>query len=142
VEGQNIAIEFRWAEGKYDRFPGLAAELVRLKVNLIVAFGSAIHPAKQATGTTPIVMGAAPDPVATGFVASLGRPGRNITGLSSMDPELVGKQLELLKEVFPKVSRVALLANPITGHESQVSRHGAACRPCPDGLTMCRSVVS
>ena len=112
VEGQNIAIEFRWAEGKYERLPGLAAELVRLRVDVIVAYGPAIQAAQQATGTIPIVMAVALDPVGAGHVASLGRPGGNITGLSSMAPELVGKQLELLKEVVPKVSRVALLANP------------------------------
>jgi putative ABC transport system substrate-binding protein len=113
VEGQNIAIEFRWAEGKYDRLPGLAAELVRLKVNVIVALTPpAVQAAKQATETIPIVMTAVADPVAMGFVASLARPGRNITGLSSMQRELVGKRLELLKEVVPKVSRVALLGNP------------------------------
>ena len=113
VEGQNIAFEFRWAEGQYDRLPGLAAELVRLKVNVIVAGGPpAIQTAKQATETIPIVMAAVADPVAAGFVASLARPGGNITGLSLMLPELVGKQLELVKEVLPKVSRVALLGNP------------------------------
>ena len=113
VEGQNIAIEFRWAGGKYDRLPGLAAELVSLKVAIIVATGlPAIQAAKQATGTIPIVMATSLDPVATGFVASLARPGGNITGLSAMAPDLVGKQLELLKEVVPKVSRVALLGNP------------------------------
>ena len=113
VEGQNIAIEFRWAEGQYDRLPGLAAELVRLKVTVIVAAGPpAIQAAKQATETIPIVMAAVADPVAAGFVASLARPGGNITGLSLMLSELVGKQLELLKEVLPKVSRVALLGNP------------------------------
>jgi putative ABC transport system substrate-binding protein len=113
VEGQNIAIEFRWAEGQYDRLPGLAAELIRLKVNVIVAAGPlAIQAAKQASETIPIVMAAVGDPVASGFVASLARPGGNITGLSNMLPELVGKQLELLKEVVPKVSRVALLGNP------------------------------
>ena len=112
VEGQNIAIESRWAEGKDDRLPGLATELVRLKVSVIVTHGVAIRPAQQATGTIPIVMAVINDPVAAGFVASLARPGGNITGLSSMAPELVGKQLELLKEVAPKVSRVALLGNP------------------------------
>ena len=112
VEGQNIAIESRWAEGKDDRLPSLAADLVRLKVSVIVTHGVAIRPAQQATGTIPIVMAVINDPVAAGFVASLARPGGNITGLSSMAPELVGKQLELLKEVAPKVSRVALLGNP------------------------------
>jgi ABC-type uncharacterized transport system substrate-binding protein len=113
VEGQNIAIELRWAEGQYDRLPGLAVELVRLKVNIIVAAGpSAVQAAKQATETIPIVMPAIADPVAMGFVASLARPGGTITGISNMQPELVGKQLELLKEMLPKLSRVALLGNP------------------------------
>jgi ABC-type uncharacterized transport system substrate-binding protein len=113
VEGQNITIEARWAEGKYERLPGLAAELVRLRVDIIVAYGVvAIQPAQQATGTIPIVMAFTGDPVGAGFVASLARPGGNITGLSSMAPEMVGKQLELLKEVVPAVSRVALLSNP------------------------------
>jgi putative ABC transport system substrate-binding protein len=113
VQGQNIAIESRWADGKYDRLPGLAAELVSLKLDIIVTTSlPAIQAAKQATGTIPIVMATSLDPVSTGFVASLARPGGNITGLSAMAPELVGKQLELLKEVVPKVSRVALLGNP------------------------------
>jgi putative ABC transport system substrate-binding protein len=124
VEGQNIAIEFRWAEGKYDRLRGLAAELVRLKVNVIVTSGTpAIQAAKQATETIPIVMVAAIDPVATGFVASLARPGGNITGMSFMLPELVGKQLEMLKEALPKVSRVALLGNPANPGNAQQMRH-------------------
>jgi putative ABC transport system substrate-binding protein len=124
VEGQNIVIEFRWAEGQYDRLPGLAAELVRLKVNVIVAGGPpAIQAAKQATETIPIVMAAVADPVATGFVASLARPGRNITGLSLMHSELVGKQLELLKEVLPKVSRVACLGNPANPNYAPGLRH-------------------
>src|SRR6266581_9240509 len=89
VEGQNIAIESRWAEGKYDRLPGLAADLVRLKVDVIVTYAPpAIQAAKQASGTIPIVMAGIGDPVATGFVASLARPGGNITGLSTMSPEL------------------------------------------------------
>jgi ABC transporter substrate binding protein/Transposase protein len=113
VQGQNIAIESRWADGKYDRLPGLAAGLVSLKLDIIVTTSlPAIQAAKQATGTIPIVMATSLDPVSTGFVASLARPGGNITGLSAMAPELVGKQLELLKEVVPKVSRVALLGNP------------------------------
>jgi putative ABC transport system substrate-binding protein len=112
VEGQNIAIEARWAEGTYERLPGFAAEFVRLKVDAIVAYGAAIQAAQQATGTIPIVMAVVIDPVGAGFVASLARPGGNITGLSSMAPDMVGKQLELLKEVVPKVSRVAFLGNP------------------------------
>jgi len=124
VEGQNITIEFRWAEGQYDRLPGLAAELVRLKVSVVVAGGPpAIQAAKQATETIPIVMGSVGDPVATRFVASLARPGGNITGISTMLPELVGKQLELLKEVLPKVSRVALLGNPANPGNVPLLRH-------------------
>jgi len=124
VEGLNIAIELRWAEGQYDRLPGLAAELVRLKVNVIVADGPpAIQAAKHATETIPIVMAAVADPVAAGFVASLARPGGNITGLSMMLPELVGKQLEMLKEVLPKVSRVALLGNPANPNYASLVRH-------------------
>ena len=124
IEGQSIAIEFRWAELQYDRLPGLAAELVRLKVNVIVAAGPpAIQAAKQATETIPIVMAAVADAVAAGFVASLARPGGNITGLSLMHSELVGKQLELLKEVLPKVSRVALLGNPANPNYAPLLRH-------------------
>jgi ABC-type uncharacterized transport system substrate-binding protein len=113
VEGHNIAIESRFAEGQYDRLPSLAAELVRLKVDVILTYAQpAIQAAKQATGTIPIVMTGNIDPVASGFVASLARPGGNITGLSLMAPELVEKQLEILKEVVPTVTRVALLGNP------------------------------
>jgi putative tryptophan/tyrosine transport system substrate-binding protein len=123
VEGRNIAFEFRWAEGQYERLPGLAAELVRLNVNIIVAAGpNAIQAAKQATATIPIVMAAVGDPVATGFVASLARPGGNITGISNMLPDLVGKQLELLKEVLPTVSRVALLGNPANPANASLER--------------------
>jgi putative ABC transport system substrate-binding protein len=113
VEGQNIAIESRWAEGKYDQLPGLAADLVSLKVDVIVTYTApAIQAVKQATRTIPIVMGGVIDPVATGLVASLARPGGNITGLSLMAAEPVAKQLEILKEAVPKVSRVAVLGNP------------------------------
>jgi putative tryptophan/tyrosine transport system substrate-binding protein len=113
VEGQNIAIELRSADQKYDRLPGLAAELVRLKVSVIVAATPpAVQAAQRATETIPIVMAAVADPVALGFVDSLGHPGRNITGLSSIQSELIGKRLEVLKEVVPKVCLVAVLANP------------------------------
>ena len=113
VEGQNLAIESRFAEGKWDRVPGLAAELVRLKVDVIVTYTTpATQAAKQATGTIPIVVATVIDPVAAGLVASLAHPGGNITGLSQMVPDLVGKQLEILKEVAPRISRVALLSNP------------------------------
>jgi putative ABC transport system substrate-binding protein len=116
VEGKNIVIESRYAEGKFDRLPALAAELVRLKVDIILTAGpQTTRPAKQATSTIPIVMAQDPDPVGNGFVASLARPGGNITGLSSLAPELSGKQLELLKETVPKLSHVAVfgtLTNP------------------------------
>jgi putative ABC transport system substrate-binding protein len=115
VEGQNILIEPRSAEGKYERLPELAAELVRLRVSVIVAGGTpATHAARRATQTIPIVCPIAGDPVDQGFVSTLARPGGNITGLANMAPDLVGKQLQLLKEVVPKVSRVALLWNPAT----------------------------
>jgi putative ABC transport system substrate-binding protein len=109
MEGKNIIIEWRFAEGKPDRLPALAAELVRLEVAVIVTAGPIpTRAAKEATITIPIVMAQDSDPVANGFVASLARPGGNITGLSTLRPELSGKQLELLKEIFPKLSRVAI----------------------------------
>ena len=110
MEGKNIVIEWRYAEGKLDRLPALAAELVRLKVDVIVTGGpAATRAAKEATTTIPIVMAQDSDPVGNGFVASLARPGGNITGLSTLAPEISGKQLELLKEIVPKLSRVAVL---------------------------------
>ncbi len=110
VEGKNIVIEYRFAELKPERVPVLAAELVRLKVDVIVTSGGALtRAAKEATNTIPIVMAQDTDPVANGFVASLARPGGNITGLSNLSPEISGKQLELLKEIIPKLSRVAVL---------------------------------
>jgi putative ABC transport system substrate-binding protein len=124
VEGQNIAIESRWAEGNYDRLPGLAAELVGLKVDVIVTYGTpASLAAKRATGTIPIVMAGIIDPVASGVVRNLARPGGNVTGQSMMSPDLVEKQLEILKEVLPKVSRVALLANPVNPGNALQARH-------------------
>ena len=111
VEEKNIVIEYRHAEGKYDRLPVLAAELVRLKVDVIVTGGGpATRVAKQATSTIPIVMANDPDPVADGIVASLAQPRGNITGLSTLAPEIGGKQLELLKETLPRLSRVAVLS--------------------------------
>ena len=111
VEGKTINIESRYAEGKRDRLPTLAAELVRLKVDVIVTGGAGgpTRSAKEATVTIPIVMAMDTDPVVQGFVASLARPGGNITGLSTLAPELSGKRLELLKEIVPKLSRVAVL---------------------------------
>jgi putative ABC transport system substrate-binding protein len=109
VEGKNMIIEWRYAEAKPERLPALAAELVQLKVDVIVTGGeAATRPAKEATSTIPIVMAQDADPVGTGFVMSLARPGGNITGLSRLAPELNGKRLELLKEIIPKLSRVAV----------------------------------
>jgi putative ABC transport system substrate-binding protein len=112
VEGKNILIEYRSAEGKRERLPDLAAELVRLKVDVIVTTGGAVLAAKKAGATIPIVVAGAADPVGSGLVSSLARPGGNITGLSLMTPDLDGKRLELLKEGFPKVVRVAFLWEP------------------------------
>ncbi len=113
VEGKNISIEYRYAEGRRDRLPELAAELVRLKVDLIVAtVVTDALAAQKATTAIPIVMAAASDPVASGLVASLARPGGNISGLSQMTSELNGKRLEMLKEMVPKLARVAVLWNP------------------------------
>jgi len=130
VEGQNIAIEHRAAEWKYERLPGLAAELVRLKVDVIVAASPpATEAAKQVTRTIPIIFTVSGDPVAEGFVASLARPGGNLTGLATISPELVGKQLEMLKAVAPKVSRVAVLQNPDQpSHASAVRQADDAAR--------------
>jgi len=113
VEGQNIALEVRWAEGRYERLPALVAELVRLKVDvLVVGTTPGALAAKSATRTIPIVMYAVGDPVGSGLVASLARPGGNLTGLSLFNREISGKRLELLKESLPSISRVAVLTNP------------------------------
>jgi putative ABC transport system substrate-binding protein len=113
VEGQNVIIERRYAQAALDEIPALAAELVRLKVDVIVtATDPAIAAVKRETQTIPIVMAASADPVGTGFVATLARPGGNITGLSRMSPELMGKCLELLKEAVPSIARVAIVWNP------------------------------
>ena len=109
LEGQNIAIDYRWSAGKNERLPNLAAELVRLKVDVIVTVSRGIQAAMDATKTIPIVMATSGDPVAYGYVVSLAQPGGNVTGLSQMSPELGGKRLELLKEVLKKVSVVAVL---------------------------------
>jgi putative ABC transport system substrate-binding protein len=113
VEGQNIAIEWRWAHGKLERFPDLAAELVKLKVDIIVAATvPGVQAAQKATRTIPIVMGFVSDPVAFGLVASLARPGGNTTGLGVPTPEISGKRLQLLRELVPTVGRVAVLSDP------------------------------
>ena len=123
VEGKNIVIERPYAEGKPDPERAIAAELVRLKVDVIVTVGSnATRAAKEATATIPIVMTQDPDPIGNGFVASLARPGGNITGLSNLNPELSGKRLELLKEVVPKLSRVAVFGTSTQPGHAQALR--------------------
>jgi putative ABC transport system substrate-binding protein len=113
VEGQNIVIEYRWAEGKYERFPALIAELLAQKVEVIVTAGTPASLAvKKATTSIPLVVVAVGDPVATGLVASLARPGGNVTGLNSTSEEIDGKRLELLRQIVPKLSHVAVFWNP------------------------------
>jgi putative ABC transport system substrate-binding protein len=126
IEGKNIAFEHRFAEGKTERLPELAAELVRLKVDLIVTTaGPSALAAKKATTTIPIVMANAADPVGAGLVASLARPGGNVTGFSGLSPELITKRLEVLKDTVPKLSRVGLL-RPAGGSERQPKEARAA----------------
>jgi putative tryptophan/tyrosine transport system substrate-binding protein len=123
VEAKNILMEWRYAEGKLDRLPALAAELVHLKVDVIFSASPPVTGAvKDATATIPIVMAHDPDPVGNGFVASLARPGRNITGLASFAPELSGKRLELLKEIIPKLTRLTVLGYSTEPGYAQVLR--------------------
>jgi ABC-type uncharacterized transport system substrate-binding protein len=129
VEGKNIVIEFRYAEGKFDRLPDLAAEIVHLKVDVIVVASTpAIHALKQATTTIPIVMVGPGDPVGLGLIDSLARPGGNLTGLSFLSTELTGKRLELLKEAFPKISRVAVLQTIASAQEQAVKESKVAAQ--------------
>ena len=111
IEGRTVAIEYRWADGRSERLTEIAADLVRLKVDVIVTAGSAFLAVKQATSVTPIVFAIAEDPVEAGFVASLARPGGNITGLSIQRADTLGKRLELLREILPGLRRLAILAN-------------------------------
>jgi ABC-type uncharacterized transport system substrate-binding protein len=136
VEGQSIVLEPRWAEGKYDRYPALVADLVRSKVDVIVASGgAATKAAQQATRMIPIVMSVVIDPVGSGLVPSLAHPGGNVTGTSMMAPDLVGKQLEVLKELVPNVSRVALLWNPANpGSAPQLREAESVARALGVGL--------
>jgi putative ABC transport system substrate-binding protein len=129
VEGRSIAFEARWAEGRIDRLPALAAELVRLQVNVIVTGGGeAARAAKQATTTIPIVMGSGADPVQLGLVASLGQPGGNVTGVTSLSSELISKRLQLLRELLPKVSRVAVLSDETPNSRMSVRDTEAGAR--------------
>jgi putative ABC transport system substrate-binding protein len=138
VEGQNIAIEWRYADSEADRLPGLAAELVRLNVDVIVAAGvEPTRAAKQATTTIPIVMGQSGDPLGLGLVASLARPGGNITGLTILTAELNGKRLGLLHEAVPGTSSVAVLTHPLERSEPAMQEVQAAAR----GLTVQLEVV-
>jgi len=122
IEGKNIIIEYRYSDGRNERMPALAEELVRLKVDIIVADSYlAAGNAKKVSATIPIVTTSGVDPVATGLAANLARPGGNVTGLTSLTPQLLGKRLELLKEVVPKVSRFALLSDAGTGREVTLS---------------------
>jgi putative ABC transport system substrate-binding protein len=130
VEGQNLVLEYRAAEGRYERLPALAAELVRLQVDVLLAvITPAAQAAKQATTTIPIVMLGVGDPVGSGLVANLARPGGNVTGVTSLAPDLVGKQLEFLKAVLPTVSHVAILWEPANpGHVLQVREADVAAQ--------------
>ena len=129
AEERNITIEYRWAEGRDARLPDLAADLVRLQVDVIVAAGQApALAAKHATATIPIVMPVSADPVGLGLVASLGRPGGNVTGLTGLGDELVGKRMQLLKETFPRVSRAALLWDAWPGSAEMVRASETAAR--------------
>jgi putative ABC transport system substrate-binding protein len=133
VEGRTVAIEYRWADGHFDRSPQIFAEFVRLKVDVIVTHGTAnVVAAKQATSVIPIVFAAVSDPVGTNLVVSLGRPGGNVTGLSNEAPDLAGKRLELLREIIPGIGRLAILAN--VGNPAEVSDVQTAARAL--GLTV------
>jgi putative ABC transport system substrate-binding protein len=123
VEGKDIVIEWRSAEGQFDRLPALAAELARLKVEVIVTAGPTVtRPVKKATSTIPIVMAQDIDPVGNGFVASLARPGGNITGLATLSPEMSGKLLEILKEIIPRLSRLAVIGNSANPGDAQTKK--------------------
>ena len=129
TEGRNVAIEYRWAETQFERSPELIAEFVRLKVDVIVTHGTAnVIAAKQGTSVIPIVFAAVPDPLGNNLVASLARPGGNVTGLSNQAPDVAGKRLELLREVVPALSRLAILVNSdsaLTAAETQETQAAA-----------------
>jgi putative ABC transport system substrate-binding protein len=140
VEGKNLIVEGRYSEGKPERLPALAADLVRVKVDVIVAAAYTPDAAKGATSTIPIVMTNHGDPVGRGLVASLARPGGNVTGMSAMTVEVVGKQLQLLKDALPRVSRVAVLVNPGgSNYQAQVHRAKDAARALTMRLQILRA---
>jgi putative ABC transport system substrate-binding protein len=122
IEGRTVAIEYRWAEGRGERYSEIAAEFVQLKVDVILTVGGAVPASKQATSVIPIVFAIAVDPVGTGLVASLARPGGNVTGLSMQAADLAGKRLEFLREVLPGLSRLAIMAN--VGYQASVVEIG------------------
>src|SRR5207247_2757486 len=126
VEGGNVTIEYRWAEGQYNRLPALAADLVRRKVDVIAANGVALLPARAATTTIPIVFTTALDPVQLGLVASLNRPGGNLTGVTTLNVELLPKRVELLHQLSPAASAIALLVNPTSPSAPAISRDAQA----------------
>ena len=130
VEGENVAIQYRWAEGHFDRLPELAADLVRRRVTVIAALASAAFAAKTATTTIPIVFMVPEDPVARGLVASLARPGGNLTGINFLSGELAAKRLEILREFLPAATRAAILVNPANAFaaEAQLSDVQSAAR--------------
>ena len=142
VEGKNIIVEYRWAQGKYELLPGMAADLLLHKVDVIVAYGTAaIQAAQKATTTVPIVMAATADPIAAGFVKSLPRPGGNITGLTNVNVDVSSKWVELLRVAVPKLSRVAVLVNPAHPNHPEMLKNiqasakatGASVLPIPAG---------
>ena len=129
VDGKNVRIEYRWAEGHYDRLPDLAADLVRSKVNVMVALATpATFAAKSATSSIPIIFGVGTDPVGVGLVQSLNRPESNLTGVTILTAELFEKRVDLLRELVPKASQIAMLANPndrLTDAETRAAQSGA-----------------
>jgi putative ABC transport system substrate-binding protein len=129
TEGQTVAIEYRWAEGRSERYTDIAAEFARLKVDVIVTVGSAVAATKQVTSTIPIVFAIAVDPLGSGMVASLGRPGGNATGISVQSAELAGKRLELLREALPNLRRLAIIGDVgYAGSVLEISEVEAAAR--------------
>lgn len=144
TEGQNIAIDYRYAEGKLERLPELAAELVRLKLDVIVTAGpAATHPARAATATIPIIMAFDDDPVGNGSVASLARPGGNITGLTTLWHDLSGKRLELLRETVPKLSRVAVFGIATEPQQLTIAKGGrTGCKGVRSAGAISRSTRS